>query len=412
MEDFREDPLARLAKEVLEYASPSFVLKDDLRLLVAVNRVGAPEAVILYCARILDTLTGDALRRVGQTPSVNIFSNLQVLEQLNRIGSVARYWAHAVRRLGNVVRHIHRRIDPDEAVLSSLFTEGCLEWFFCDFSHGHRLKGLTRDAGPLGLVGGHEFRAHMTSLKKLHAADAVPHEHLNPAAVESDPRFFSTPVLAAILGEIRLSRNELEHAFRVLDAGLAKFPNDVRLRQLMGLHWSRKLEFEKALTWLEPLFDRSDADDETVGITAGVYKRMWEADRTNQHALEKSHRAYRDAWKNSGKKNTYLGINCAMTSLCRGRVEDARRQAKEVEEVLNARVAAAPPGPGDPCLTLSFWDQVTLAEARALQGDLIDAQRNYDSAFAAYADRHGDIEVSRRQMSEILRMMDLPNALE
>src|SRR5262249_2533061 len=53
MGDWAPGVLEGLAPEVLAYAAPPFVLKDDLLHLTAVYRAGAPEAVILYCTRIL-----------------------------------------------------------------------------------------------------------------------------------------------------------------------------------------------------------------------------------------------------------------------------------------------------------------------------------------------------------------------
>ena len=396
----------RLSLEVRDYASPQFALKDDLTRLEAVNAAAAPEAVILYCARILDSLVSDALRTIGQVPSSNVFSNLQVLEHLNRIGGVTRYLAHAVRRLGNVVRHIQRRVGPDDAVFSALFVEGCLDWFFCRFSHGHRLPALTRDNVPLGLVGGEEFRALMCSLEELSALrNADSGSRIGQAAFaihKPQSAFHTTPVLPAILAEIRLSRKEHDEAFAVLDGALARFPDDIRLRQLMGQYWSREGNADKALHWLEPLYARTDADDETVGMTAGVYKRRWQADRSRRDDLEKSHRAYRDAWRRSGKKNAYLGINAATTALWLGRPEEARRLAVEVEQLLCSRVATLPSDLRDPRLSLHFWDQVTLAESQLLQGNLEASERSYTHAFAQHPERRGDIEVSRQQLSEIM----------
>jgi len=49
--------------EVAQYVSAQFTLVDDLDHLDQVQRVGAPEAVILYCARILEVLAPMRSRR-------------------------------------------------------------------------------------------------------------------------------------------------------------------------------------------------------------------------------------------------------------------------------------------------------------------------------------------------------------
>jgi tetratricopeptide (TPR) repeat protein len=402
MEESPREPLARLASEVLEYVSPPFVLKDDLKRLDAVSRAGAPEAVILYSARILEALAGDALRKVGQPPSTNVFSNLQVLEHLNRVSTASLYWAHALRRLGNAVRHIDSRVGPDEAVVSTAFAEGWLDWFFCRFSHGHRLPGLTRDQKPVGLCGAEELRIVMRSLEEIGSGGP------NVEEIEGKRTFRNTPVLAGVLADILLSRKEHEDAFRVLQAGLLQFPDDLRLRQLMGLYWSHEEKLDKALEWLEPLYAQFPDDDETAGITAGVYKRLWQANRSNVADLDKSHRAYRGAWKKSGRKNAWLGINAATTALWLDRREEYRRLAQEVADLLQGRAVSLPADLRAPRLAFNYWDQVTLAEAQLLLGDWPTAQQTYQDAFNRHADRRGDIEVTRKQRDEIIKALGLP----
>jgi len=409
MTDLSLDPLARLAPEVLTYAVPSFVLRDDLARLDSVHRAGAPEAVVFYCCRILDALAGDALRRVGQTPSPNVFSNLQVLEHFNRLGTTTSRWAHALRRLGNVVRHLQGHVGPNEVALSLLFTEGWVEWFFCRFSHGYRLPSLTREDGPLRLSDDEKLREFIRTVEELHSLGPNPPAE-RQQHVEAHPAFRHTAILPAVLAEALLARKEDDEAVRVLRAGLASFPEDLRLRQLLGLYHSRAGQLDQALQWLEPLIAQFPDDDETAGITAGVWKRRWQADRTNLADLEKAQRAYRDAWRRSSKKSTYVGINSATTALWLGRQDEARRLAREVADVLIRRAAALSGDLSDPQHAFHYWDQVTLAEAQLLLGDWATARQTYDEAFARHPERRGDIEVSRRQRDEILKTLGLPSS--
>jgi hypothetical protein len=171
----------------------------------------------------------------------------------------------------------------------------------------------------------------------------------------------------------------------------------------MGLYWSRLGKLEQALEWLGPLYARHPNDDETAGITAGVHKRRWLADRSRSDDLQRSQRAYREAYKGSGKRSTYLGINTATTALFLGKRDEARRLAREVEELLRQRAAVLPGELND----LDFWDAVTLAEARLLQGDRAGAEALYRSVFTRYAGlREGDIAVARAQMEEILKALE------
>ena len=116
-------PLERLVPEVREYETDQFHLGEDLEHLARVHQAGAPEAVIFYCARILDVLAAAALDAVLLEPSPNVFSNLDTLQQYNLIPTATRYWAHALRRTGNRVRHILGRVKPADAELAVLFAE-------------------------------------------------------------------------------------------------------------------------------------------------------------------------------------------------------------------------------------------------------------------------------------------------
>src|SRR5262245_1035701 len=115
------DSVSALLPKVRDFATPQFSLRDDLAHLNVVSRSDAPESVIFYSGRILEALTHAALRRLGQEPSPNVFSNLQTLEHFNRMTAANRYWSHSLRRLGNLVRHIDGRVGPNEATLAALF---------------------------------------------------------------------------------------------------------------------------------------------------------------------------------------------------------------------------------------------------------------------------------------------------
>jgi hypothetical protein len=180
----------------------------------------------------------------------------------------------------------------------------------------------------------------------------------------------------------------------------------------MGLYRGREGNPQEGLQWLEPLYARFHDDDETAGITAGLYKKKWLADRDSKDALDKSHRVYHDAWKSSGRKSAYLGINSATTALWLGRTEEARRLAREVEELLRRRAASLPRDLSDPRLDFQFWDQLTLAEAQLVQGDWPAAEKLYREVFGRHSERSGDIAVSRQQMREILKALGLPGAPE
>jgi hypothetical protein len=318
--------LDRLAPVVAAYTSEPFRLLEDLDHLDKVRRVGAPEATILYCARILETLAADALRAVQLPPSANVCANFETLQQYNLIPTAIRCWAHTLRRTGNLVRHIRRRVQPEDMEVGILLVERWLEWFFRAFRYGHRLSSLTRDGQPLGLSAAAELRALLEALEDL---DRNLESILREANAGFGSAILQATALSAVLAEMLLDRSEYTAVRTVLDAALAKFPDELQLCQLQGLYWSRTGNLTEALRCLGPLNERYKEDDETAGITAGVYKRLWLQNKLDTALQDKSQRAYRQGWERSRRSNVYLGVNAATTALWQGRTAKRDRLGKK-----------------------------------------------------------------------------------
>ncbi len=219
------DPTARLAPEVRGFAAGPFLLLDDLERLHHVQQAGASEAAVFYCARILEALTADALRRVNLEASPNVFANLDTLQQFNLMQTPTLSWAHALRRMGNLVRHIQRRVRPEDAEVSALFVERCLEWFFCRFRYRPHagLRRITVDDGPLALTAGTELRPLMVALD----AGELRRNKWGGA-------FLRAPALPATAAEMLLDRKEHDEARRLLEAALGESPDDLRLNQMLN----------------------------------------------------------------------------------------------------------------------------------------------------------------------------------
>jgi tetratricopeptide (TPR) repeat protein len=395
-----EFSLQRLSAEVVNYDSGRFLLSADLEELARVRKAAAPAAIVFYCARILEALAADALRNVKLEPSPNVFSNLDALQQYNLIHMPTLYWAHALRRSGNIVRHIHRRLHPNEPELALLFTERWLQWFFQDYRHGMKLKCLTCDSQPLGLSCETRLRKLLADLEEM---DQHMDDLLSPEGSGLHGELLWAPALPAVLAEMLLERGKNDDARRVLDTALKTFPDDLRLNQLLGLYHSRAGDYDRAES-LEPLFKRNPDDDETAGITAGVYKRRWMADRTCKNWLEKSQRTYRQGWKQSKRTCAYLGINAATTALWLGRPEEAKQLAGEVRKHLLDRAAILrDKETTDPDVGLNYWDQATLAEGELVLGNLAEARRIYNKAFAMYDNEQpANTTVTRKQLETLL----------
>ena len=65
--------MQRLRRQIAAYQAGNYRLADDLAQLHGVRDVGATEATIFYCARMLEVLTGAAMQLIGMTPSSRRF---------------------------------------------------------------------------------------------------------------------------------------------------------------------------------------------------------------------------------------------------------------------------------------------------------------------------------------------------
>ncbi len=297
------------------------------------------------------------------------------------------------RRLGNTVRHLQGRVTADDARLALEFVERMLKWFFCHFRDGRQLSAITDDGGPIWQDAYPELHAVMELF------DDPKFDPLDGARQMEDKRtsvLLSSPALPAVLADMLLDRDECAAARTVLERAHALFPSDVRLQQLMGLFHSRTGDLKEALKYLEPLYEKLTDDDETAGILGGIYKRCWQHEGTKTDWLAKSYRAYRRGWERSKCSNAYPGINAATTALWLGRPSESREIAAKVGELLRGRAKAVHAKPG---LVFDYWDQVSLAEAELLAGNLAEARDLYRDAFERHALRRGDLKVSQNQLS-------------
>lgn len=389
----------RLLPPVAAFAAGSFTLSDDLDRLDRVRRVGAPEAAVLYCARTGEFLTGDALRRVGLRAGWRLVVNLDLLGRYGLLPPTTLAWGHGLRRLGNAVRHLDRRIDEADAEVACLFAERCLEWFFCRFAEGPRLPALTVDGSAPGLARDEGLRG---LLQRLETPDC------DPAAEMRRPGWDATSAVAARLAEMLIGREQLDEAGACLQTALARHGDDMRLRQLEGLWLSRSGRLAEAAARLEGLFDHSANDEETCGILGGVHKRRWRQDRADRAALEASHACYLRGWENSGHENLYLGTNAATTALWLGRLDEVRRLAEQVRNKVRSRESRLRSTAAGRRLADNYWDRVTLAEAALLRCDPHEARQLYREAFALEPAEAGSHRSTRQQLAELLPSFGMP----
>jgi hypothetical protein len=134
-----------------------------------------------------------------------------------------------------------------------------------------------------------------------------------------------------------------------------------------------------------------------------VYKRLAKLDPVNAADwLRQSQRTYREGWEQSGRENDYLGINAATMAVLQGQpAEVAEWVAGPIRDRL-ANLQERLRAGGGPHWPLTYWDQVTGAEAELLLCNWAVAGELYRDAFARFATRTDDIGVSVAQALLVL----------
>jgi len=401
-----------LRREFLTCTINGFKLENDLRNLEKVKGCGASDAVVFYCARIHEFILTDAHEkyfgtvRNAQEKKPKLAEIEKALFDYNLIQDSKYYWAKGLRLLGNDVRHSLRRATVEEADSALLFLEFILKWYFCEFPLGQNqatiYKGPTtfaNAAGNLLLNLAWTLDSSKLDSSKLKAVFG-PYEQNYMGLLSKN---FVFPLL---LIEIFMKQGDHDSAGRIVDAitnsgRKAKGSLYNRFLQLKGLHLSRLERFDDALAVLEREFNRQKNDrveDETVGILAGVYKRIWRNSQ-DQDFLSKSHETYRWGWRKS--KNPYLGINAATTALWLNNINDARQIAGETKATLNKRRTMICKRT-DSRYDLNYWDMVTLAEAHLLASEMDQAKELYSRAFTTYCNDTENISVTKKQIASII----------
>src|SRR5436190_7259777 len=269
----------RLHPQVVGYRHGVLVLCDDLRRLFGVARAEAPEAAVLYGGRILEALSRAAVSAPGLEADVNVYDNLVMLEQFGQLPHATRYWAHGLRLMANDARHVMRCLRPGDVDMTLVFLERWLDWFFCRFEFGPLLGSLWATAA-----------GSPTAVDELVARLDAPLIDLSQLRGEADPArdvWRASPTLPAAVAELLLDRKENDAAGLLLARARELHPDDKRLLQLRGLWQSRTGDLAGA--WKTLNESGLSRDQETMGITGGVAKRLWK--RENKRSwLEESHR--------------------------------------------------------------------------------------------------------------------------
>jgi tetratricopeptide (TPR) repeat protein len=392
--------------DVTKFQTKGFSLAEDLDWLDRLRGLGAPVGVILHCARILEVLVFDALAKVGLTSGHDGLKDAmgQLKENAHLSKSTYRL-LDPLRGLGNTARHALKRVDVHHAEQGYAIALRGMHWYFCEFPSGPGLKSLSVHNHPLDTLLPSYLAALLTQLE---SADLDEQGFLDRLGLDQKQSpLFLAPLFPAILAERLLDSQRTDEAQRVLTAALDRFPDEVRLRQLQGLLWSRVGELDQACDLLEAIeATDSAADEETQGILAGAYKRRAEVEPRRRDEWRKaSQERYVRGWQQSRETNTYLGINAAATALWLGQPGQAARIAESIRDLLEARRLSLARMGGGTGRFLNCWDQLTLAEAYLLLGDWDAARQHYGEARERFPKQTGALDVAREQAKKDLEAL-------
>lgn len=413
-----------LRQEAMSCTVRGVKLENDLRNTAKVHASGATEAVVFYSARLLEAILKDAHWRFfgeegyakrDDPPLVDIENKLH---DYNQLPQKTCYWSKGLRLLGNEVRHSLRRISVDEADCALIFLEFILNWYCCEFPLGPRHTTIYRGQGNPARTSGKnliDFAWTLNSSKPdLSKLSAIFGDH-EQEYIASFSRNLTFPIL---LIQMFIDHGDHVSAGRLIETltpfiRKSKGVLGSRFMQLKALLLSREKKLEDALQIIEPDYNRLMKDhprwveDETAGILAGIYKRLWERDNSKA-ILVKSHETYGWGWRLN--KNPYLGINAASTALWLDNTQDAVVIAKEVKGLLDRRRRMIQQKT-NARYDLNYWDLVTLAEANLLTNDADTARELYSLAFSRHGSQTDNIEVTRKQLAGLAGKLALDSAL-
>jgi class 3 adenylate cyclase/tetratricopeptide (TPR) repeat protein len=197
-----------------------------------------------------------------------------------------------------------------------------------------------------------------------------------------------SPEIYRSLAEKILAQGEPLLAYDIVSEALAKWPHEVRFRQLQGLALARSGATERANAALEKLRQEGQTDEETLGMLARTYKdlaaRATSAEE-RQNFLRRAAEIYTQAYESS--RGNWSGINAATMSLLVGQTEHAVQLAKQVQRQCREALSGE---------TDQYWLRAALGEAALILREWAEAEKWYERAAEQSRRRFGDLASTRR----------------
>ena len=360
--------------------SENFCLLADLEQLKKVSSVNAIEAMVFYTGRILEATSNYCVTQLGEKAKSNVFSNIEYINDFNLLDDTTRQWAHALRRLANQFRHILKPTEENDGSISVILVEMWLNWLV---NRSHLVDDGQIVLPPIS----NQQQLIFEQFQRI--SDWLEHKDINKLNINlsNNNESISTenedllhqPVFASVICEALINAEDFEQVNLFLTSALKQHPKDLRLKQLRGLFLSRTGKLKQAEAELRQLLKQFPNDDETIGILAGVIKKLWQAG--DQSKLGQWGKLYIKGWQQSKQRNTYLGINAAAYSLWSGDTDASQSIAKAITETYQIRETVLREQLDVQTSRMDYWDLATLAEANLLAGNTLAAEEAYQRLF-------------------------------
>jgi tetratricopeptide (TPR) repeat protein len=219
-----------------------------------------------------------------------------------------------------------------------------------------------------------------------------------------------SPDLYRTLGDSILRLGEPLMAYDVLAEGLQKWPNDVRLQQLMALALARSGATNRANSMLLSLVESGNYDEETISLLARSHKDLWLQANTpeeKQEQLKLAAKRYKESYQITD--SYYPGINAATMAMLMGNKKEAETLALEVRDQCLSKLQPAHQRTSD-----SYWLLATLGETALILQQFSEGQQWYAQAVKLAEKRFGDLSSTRRNATLLLQHLkgDVPKMRE
>ncbi len=369
----------------------TFCLEDDLQQIRKIIDVDATEAIVFYAGRILEATSNFCVKQIDQESVSNVFANIEYINNYQLLDHMTRYWAHALRRLSNQYRHMLKPTKKIDGSIAVILLEAWLDWLI---NKSPLINGVNQSIDLIQSIQ-NELNNQFHLINQW-----IEHKNIYEFSQQEATALLEQPVFASIIIEELINKKEMPKASSSLTIALQKNPNDLRLKQLEGLLLSRIDRLEEAEKTLISLLKQTPNDDETIGILAGVIKKIWQ--NGDDTCFSRWGQLYLKGWELSKQKNTYLGINAAGYCLWNDRVEQSQEIANHIIDAYNQRKTVLQDVFDYQITEMDYWDQATLAEAYLLAGNTQQAQENYQQLFGLERNLDMPHEIAATQLKQHL----------